>query len=151
MALFDTDDGVILTQEGDATRLRAGKKNVLFRKRTPEEIRKEYLKSIKFVREQFEDQWCNVDSELTRDDFFDLTQEIALHHMYFYVVNEFRVRITKKDLSHPQTNSMVWSFMKKKFSDQPDRVNPNCAAFLGISETNFSAWLTGWKLYLEMR
>jgi hypothetical protein len=151
MALFDSDDGVTLTQEGDATRLSAGRKNYLFRKRLPEEIRLEYEKSIGFVRDHFRKRWDSIDPTLTKGDFEDITQEIALHHMYYYVVNEFRVRITKKDLDHPQTRSSVWEFMRHKFRDESEKVSQNSAIFLGLTPDDFSKWLTGWKHYLEMR
>lgn len=149
--MADSTDNLVLSNEGDGTRLRAGRKNYLFRSRSPEEIRPEYDKSIAFVREHYSDGWTRVDPELTQADFDDLTQDIALHHMYYYVTNEFRVRITQNDLKHPQTRSTAWEFMKRKFRDDLEKANRNAARFLGLSDEDFSSWLTGWELQMSMR
>ena len=149
--MADSIDNIILSQEGDGTRLRAGKKSYLFRGRDPDEIGAEYEKSIAFVREHFNKGWNSVDPELSREDFDEITQLIALHHMYYYVMNEFRVQITKNDLEHPQTRSTAWEFMKCKFRGEADKVSRNAAIFLGLTADEFSSWLYSWEHQMSMR
>lgn len=49
MPPFDTDDGLVLTEEGSSCRARGGALNYLFRNSTEERVRTDYLRSRDFA------------------------------------------------------------------------------------------------------
>ncbi len=143
------EDELTLTREGSSTRGRTANNDCLFRNRTPEEVRVEYAKAIRIVRDHFRKGWARAHELLAEDEFVRVTQDIALHHMYFYVVNDLDVRITKEDLDGSQTRDIVWRFSSEKFRKTPNVVSAVAASVLSVSTVEFQRWLEGWMRYLN--
>lgn len=118
MALLNTDDGLIVTQEGSCARARCGRLNFLFRDRSTGAVLKEYRESVSRVRSRLRPRCEGIPSgEITPGEFADLTQEIALPWMYFYVVNRMAVDVKDADIDHPQTKHIIWSFLCRKYGE----------------------------------
>ena len=104
MPLFDTEDGLILTQEGTSARARCGRLNFLFRDRSIEAVLREYQESVGRVRSRLSPRRSPLSfEEVTEQEYTDLTQEMALHWMYFYIINRMAVDVTNADMDHPQS------------------------------------------------
>jgi hypothetical protein len=152
----DTLDGLILTQEGNCVRARSARKNFLFRNRTPKAIRAEYEECINKVRDAFRPRAESTLGLVSKEELDDLTQDIALYWMYFYIINRLRVKITDDNLAHQETKSHVWNYARRKYgysiSDYAEgdvRIRKFCALLLSIPEGEFDKWLTAWKRYLD--
>lgn len=150
MSLFDTDDGLLLTEEGTSVRARCGRLNFLFRDRSTDAVLGEYRESVGRVRRRFRPRRARLSpAEMTDEEFADLTQEIALHWMYFYIVNRMPVDVTDADMDHPQSRHIIWSFVCRKYGDKSPDVPRLASALTGMSQTAFEQWLEGWKRYLD--
>lgn len=144
MPLFDTTDGLILTQEGTSVRARAGTLNYLFRDSTSERIAETYGASVAFVRGYFQPRWQSyTKTTLEEDAFEDLTQEIALHWMHYYIVNGLAVRLTISDVRHPQTNRIVRKHASKQLGDDSSDAISFASHFLSMSQADFKKWMEG--------
>jgi hypothetical protein len=150
MTPFETDDGLIVTQEGTAVRAQRGRLNYVFRDRSTDTVAKEYRESVARVRSRFGPRRSRLSAgEMTDEEFADLTQEIALHWMRFYIVNGMRVDVTGADMDHPQSKHIIWSFFCRKCGDQSPDVSRLASALSGMSQRAFEQWLEGWKRYLD--
>ena len=67
--------------------------------------------------------------------------KVCLHWMYFYNLNKLPVRITKKDLDHPQTRQIVHRFAGKKFGFESDQAVALAAKVCGHGAEEFKGWL----------
>ena len=150
MPLLGTNDGLILTQEGTCVRARCGRLDFLFRDCSTGAVLDEYRESVTRVRSRFRPRRNRLHSEtMTDDEFAGLTQEIALHWMYFHNVNQMPVDVTEADMDHAQSTHIVWSFLCRKHGEASPDVLRNAAAMTGMSQTAFEQWLEGWKRYLD--
>jgi hypothetical protein len=111
----DTLDGLILTQEGNCVRARSGRKNFLFRNRTPKAVRAEYEECFNKVRDVFRPRTESTLCLVSTEELDDLTQDVALYWMYFYIINRLRVKVTDDNLAHPETNGIVWHYVRRKY------------------------------------
>jgi hypothetical protein len=150
MPLFDTDDGLIVTQEGASARARCGRLNFLFRDHSTDAVLAEYRESVGRVRARLSPRRQRLSAEeMTDEEFADVTQEIALHWMYFYIINRMPVDVTDADIEHPQSKHIIWSFLCRKYGDESPDVPRLASALSGMSQTAFGEWLEGWKRYLD--
>ncbi|NNG01121.1 MAG: hypothetical protein HKM93_17150 [Desulfobacteraceae bacterium] len=149
MPFLENDDNLTITQEGSSSRARVGGKNYLFRDREPDQVRIEYKESIDFVRRFFRDKWVLASDDLEESEFIDLTLEIALHHMYFYIVNGLKVEVTREDLAHPQTKNIVWNFTRRKYGKDALKIRRVASKLLDLSVADFDRWLKRWMVYLD--
>lgn len=150
MPLFDTDDGLIVTQEGSSARARCGRLNFLFRDRSTDAVIREYRESVDRVRSRFSARRARLFSgEMTDEEFTDLTQEIALYWMYFYIVNRMPVDVTAADMDHPQSKHIIWSFFCRKHGDDSPEVLRPASVLSGMSQSDFEQWLKRWKQHLD--
>jgi hypothetical protein len=149
MALFDTDDGLIVTQEGSSARARCGRLNFLFRDRTVDAVLREYEESVERVRLRFGPRQELCAGRISNEELEDLSMEIALHWMYFYIVNRFRVAVSDSDLAHPQTNDIVWRFLRRKYGDNSPEVGELAPVLLDMTQQEFERWLVGWKRFWD--
>jgi hypothetical protein len=149
MALFDTDDGLIVTQEESSARARCGRLNFLFRNRTVDAVLREYQQSVATVRSRFGPRQQSSAGRISDGEFEDLTMEIALHWMYYYIINGFRVEVTESDLAHPQTTDIVWRFLCRKHGDDSPTVGEVAPILTSMTPEQFERWLVGWKNYLD--
>jgi hypothetical protein len=148
MALFESSDGLIVTQEGSRVRALCGENNVLFRNRTPEVFLREYDDSVGRVRMTFQPRRSS-DEWLTDEEFQRLTQKIALRWMYYYIVNGLELNLTQADMEHPQTKDIVWSFFCRKYGADSAKIPLAASKMLGITSKEFDSWLVGWKMFLN--
>lgn len=103
MPLFNTDDGLTVTQEGKNVRATAGPLNYLFVDSDKDNIVSTYRKFVAMARDYFGPRWRSVrGANISAEDFNDLTQEVTLHWMYFYVINRLPVEIANTDWGHGQ-------------------------------------------------
>jgi hypothetical protein len=150
MPLFDTDDGLTVTQEGTCARVRSVRLNYVFRDRSTDAVLAEYRTSVGRVRSRFRRRRDRVSAnEITDEEFADLTQEIALHWMHFYIVNGMPVDVTDADMEHPQSKHIIWKFFGRKCGDESPEVPRLASALTGMSQKAFEEWLRGWKQYLD--
>lgn len=150
MALFDTNDGLIVTQEGSSARARCGSLNFLFRDRFTDVVVREYRESVTRVRSRFSPRRSTLTSaEMTDEEFADVTREIALHWMYFYIINRMPVDVTNADMDHPQSKHIIWSFFCRKCGDDSPDVPRLASTLSDMSQSAFEKWLVGWQRYLD--
>jgi hypothetical protein len=86
---------------------------------------------------------------MTDEEFADLTREIALHWMRFYIVNGMRVDVTGADMNDPQCKHIIWSFFCRKCGDESPDVSRRASTLTDMSQRAFEQWLEGWKRYLD--
>jgi len=149
MAVSDTDDGLVVTQEGTCARAKRGRLNFLFRERSADTVRAEYRESAARVRSRFYPRLRLCADMISDAEFGGLTQEIALHWMYFYIINKLPVDVSDTDLGHPQTTDLIWSFLRRKYGDESPQVAVIASALTGMTRNQFDQWLVGWKRFLE--
>ena len=150
MSLFDTNDGLILTEEGNNTRAIAGSNNCLFGNRDRKSVLADYLKMAQFVRSYFDGAIERINStSFGKQEFEDLTQTIVLHNMYFYIVNQMDVKLDAEDLKHPQTYDRVWWYFTAKYGEDTPEMVVSSSRFLDISPDDFRSWIEGRKRFNE--
>jgi hypothetical protein len=77
----------------------------------------------------------------TKDEQERLRIKVCLHWMCFYNMNKLPVRISKRDLDHPQTRQIVHGLAGKKFGFDSDQATALAAKACGHSTEYFKAWL----------
>lgn len=151
MPIFATDDGLILTQEGSSCRARAGSLNYLFRNSTEDRVRTDYVRSREFVHSRISPRWHALSgSEQISDGLEDLVQEIALHWMYYYIVNSFSVAVSDADVAHPQTRRIVRKHMEGAFGGLTDRAIVAGGVLFGVSSEDFKKGIEGDDRFEDM-
>lgn len=144
MPLFDTSDGLILSQEGTSVRARAGILNYLFVDRERQQVAETYRESSAFVRAYFRPRWQSYPGANLDDDAFeDLTQEITLDWMYYYIVNRLGAQLTVSDLRHPSTNRTVRKHASKHLGEDSAAAISFASSFLSMSPSEYKRWMEG--------
>ena len=153
---FDTDDGLILSREGARTRARTRRTgahainvNVLLRG-SPDTIRDTYLGQRQLVHSTFSPRWANAPrGTLGEDAYGALVQEITLHHVYFYNVNNKPVVITSMDLQGPSTMRILREHAGKHFGKDSPQAVSFAAHMVAEPEANFRRWMKGDDLFCD--
>ena len=144
------DNRIKLTVTGANTRFRCDDQNVLFVDSTPAQVRERYDESVGFVRQQMAAWWQNADDDsLTESEFGRMTQEIALHYMYFYTINSLPVEIDISDLNGPQTKRIIQTFAESKYGRKSDRAFELAACLAGVSLREFKQWSKDFERFLD--
>jgi hypothetical protein len=150
MPLFATDDGLTVTQEGKNVRATSGPLNYLFVGSDKAAILSMYRSSVAMARDYFGPRWRSVrGANITADDFNDLTQEVTLHWMYFYVINRLPVQISNTDWGHPQTHRIVQKIVERRFTGGSEEATVLCAHLTGLSRDGFLKWREGDERFLN--
>jgi hypothetical protein len=150
MPLFDTDDGLIVRQEGRNSRATSGRLDFLFVASERNTVLSTYTKFVTVARDYFAPRWQSFPGpNLDTDDFHDLTQEATLHWMYFYILNRTPVEITDADWQHPQTRRIIQGVVERRFSPNSPEATALCAHFMGLSSTDYLRWRAGDELFLN--
>ena len=150
MPLFDTDDGLTVTQEGRNVRATTGRLNYLFGDSERETVISLYTRFVAQARDQLGRRWRSIDGpNIDAAEFSDLTQEATLHWMYFYVINRLPVNITDADWSHPQTHRIVQAIVERRFASGSEAATALCAQLTGLSRDGFLKWKEGDELFLN--
>jgi hypothetical protein len=151
MPLFDTDDGLILTEEGSSCRARAGSLNYLFRNSTEGRVRTDYLLSRDFVRSRIGPRCNSLKMGFQAPgEGEDLVQEITLHWMYYYIVNGFRVAVSDSDIAHPQTRRIIRKHVERLFGGPTDRAISAGGVLFGVSADDFKKGIEADDRFAEM-
>jgi hypothetical protein len=131
-------------------RVRCKSINILFRDITEKEFIPLYDKSINFVRSYFKkDRVMRIHPGIKEDVYMRFTREIALHWMYYYIINGLKVRVTKDDLEHPQTYQIAMG-LSEKLSKNGSKAHRIAAEILGIGLEEYERWLRGHLQWLAM-
>jgi hypothetical protein len=91
------------------------------------------------IRLNFEPTIINGDKvEFTPMERKELSQEITLHWMRFYISTHKPVQIMENDLAHPQTWEIVLRKAREKYGA---RAVDLAAHTVGVSASDFEKWL----------
>jgi len=151
MPLFDTDDGLLLTEEGSSCRAKVGVLNYLFRNSTEERVRKDYLRSRDFVCSRIGPRWSALNAnDQAIGGLEDLVQEIALHWMYYYIVNGFHVAVSDSDIAHPQTRRIIRKHVERLFGGLTGGAILAGGVLFGVSADDFKKGIEGDDRFAEM-
>jgi len=91
-----------------------------------------------------------VDVTFDNDALENLIQEIALHWMYYYIVNGFKVAISSGDVAHPQTRRIIRKHVERFLGSGEDTFKAGSVLF-GVSAEEYKKGLQGDDYYDEMR
>ena len=151
MPLFDTDDGVVLMEEGSSCRARAGTFNYLFRNSTRERVRTDYLRSRNFVGSRIGPRWNTLNTHgQTPNGLEELVQEITLHWMYYYSVNRLQVAVSDSDIAHPQTRRIIRKHVERHFGELTERAMLAGGVLFGVSDEDFKKGIEADARFAEM-
>ena len=150
MPIFDTDDGVIVQQEGQNTRAMSGSLNFLFVNSERNKVIATYKYFVSSARNYFKPRWQSFrGSNLALEDFNEFTKEATLWWMYFYIINRLPVEIKEKDWEHPQTKSIILKAVQRNFQKDSCEASQLCAHLMGLSENEYVNWRKGWELCIN--
>jgi hypothetical protein len=136
------DDGLILTQEGSNCRVTGGVLEYLFANTTEDQVRNDYIANRQVVRSVIAPRWESLDyDELNPKGLAKLVRDITLHWMHYYIINDFPVTVTKKDISHPQTRRIIREQMEFHFGKLTDDAIRAGARLFGVSPYEFRSGL----------
>jgi hypothetical protein len=124
-------------------RVRAKRQNYLFARISAKAFIPIYDKSVEFVRKRFKkDAITRLHSKIDNEAYEYFTREIALHWMYYYNVNGLKIRVTRDDLTHPQTCQIAMHLSEEvtKSAAESHRI---AASIMGLSVTAYERWLKG--------
>lgn len=145
-----TYDGLTLTKEGAHLRVENDELNYLFVNRSRSAFLREYRESVDRVRSRLGARRALLSpEEMTDKEFADVTQELTLRAMFFYVVNRMEVDVTEADSDHTQSTHVIWTFFCRKYGERSPDIPRLTSTLSGMSETEFEQWLVGWRRYLE--
>lgn len=80
-----------------------------------------------------------------------LKQQIILHWMYFYAINNMKVLIKQSDLDHAQTWDLVRWFSQKKYRKGSPEADIVAANTIGIELTRYIQWRESRELFESLR
>jgi hypothetical protein len=150
MHVFDTDDGLIVRQEGRNSRATSDRLNFLFVESDRDTVLATYTRFVAQARDYFARRWQSFRGpNIDAGDFTDLTQEVTLHWMYFYIINRMPVQITETDWEHPQTRRIIQVIVLRRFSPGSNEATALCARLMGLSRDDYLRWREGEELFLN--
>jgi hypothetical protein len=148
MPVFETDDGLTLTEEGEHVRAWAGGGSYLFVGAEKSEVLALYTRFVAEARDVFGPRWRSFGgANLEAAEFEDLTRRATLHWMYYYIANRLPVEITVADWRHPQTRRVVQEIVKRRFGTESEEAIALCAQLTGMSPAGFRKWKKGDELF----
>jgi hypothetical protein len=150
MPLFDTDDGLIVRQEGTCARATSGDLNFLFGNSTPDSIVRTYTQFVAEARDHFGNRWRSFKGpNIDADDFRYLTQKATLRSMYFYIVNRMPIKITEADWDHPFTREIVQNIVESRFPRGSKEAISLCAHLMALSPQDYLNWQQGHEFFIN--
>jgi hypothetical protein len=132
MPLFDTDDGLVVTQEGRDARARTADMSVVFTGCDREKILAIYQEVVRDARGVFEPRWAAVRGpNLHKVELAGLLQEAALQWMHFYISKGLAAQVTPSDWEDRRTLRIVQKYVERSFPVGSDEANALCVALMG--------------------
>ena len=136
------EEGLVITQEPKWIRVKALSIEAVFPAMTIDSFRLAY-------RSHYAETSLSLKERLRRRPsttalppkvLHDVVQCIVIEWFYFYNINKREVRVSKRDLSHPQTYQTVRRVIAKTFPlDTPEHTGI-CASLLDMTERQFLDW-----------
>jgi hypothetical protein len=138
-------------REGSATRITAGRLNVLFPASDPSEIRDAYHRLLLETERRFTPRWKDFAGVSIADAaFFEIVQEITLHWMYFYVLHQLPLQIHEADWDHPQTRRILQAGVRRSLPGDAGTQARLSAHLMGLSVAEFLSWREADDAFLSM-
>lgn len=147
---FETEDGVVFTQEGERTRARAGSLSYLFPIPDPRVAKEDYLRCFTAARDHYKLRWeAAATSKIPADALAAFAQEVALNAMYLYAINGQPIVLTPGDLDHPQARRILRDHAKRYLRAGSKAELAFCAGVLGESVEAFQRWIEGERRFQD--
>ncbi|HLC05427.1 MAG TPA: hypothetical protein VJK02_20515 [Anaerolineales bacterium] len=141
MPRYTTADGLTVHQEGPNARVTAGRLNFLFGDSDRDEITRSYTKLVTQARDYLAPRWQTYSGpNIDAHDFQEITQEVTLHWMYFYLGNHQTARIEPEDWDQPQTRRIIQAAVERRFRSGSEQAIRLCAHLMGISQDEYLQW-----------
>ncbi|MBD3672297.1 MAG: hypothetical protein HUJ26_02115 [Planctomycetaceae bacterium] len=147
-----------LIEEGSATRLVVGDKEVLFEKQSPEKLGPILNRAIDFTVAFFNDNRVTspIQTDITEHQIEQIAIAVVIRFLYTYNLwkanlPEHRDRelvLADHDLQHPYTSDEVLFYCESVF---PESYQSEAASLLGITPENFAEWERGRREFWDMR
>jgi hypothetical protein len=135
--------------EGPDLRVRSKGLNYLFADIAEKEFGALYDKSAAFVRKHFRKaSIIGLHKNLDEEAYLLFTRTITLDWMYYYNVNGFKIKLTRSDLTHPETYEIAMR-LSEKLSRSAARSHRIAASILGIRVKNYEKWLRGYLQWVN--
>jgi len=136
------EEGLVITQEPKWIRVKALSTEAVFPATTIDQFRLAY-------RSHHAETSLSLTERLRRRPsrtalppkvLHDVVQHIVIDWFYYYNINKLEMRVSKQDLSHPQTYQIVRQVIAKTFPlDTPEHTGI-CASLLDMTERQFLDW-----------
>ena len=141
MPRYVTDDGLTVHQEGPNARVTVGRLNFLFRDSDKDGIVKSYTKLVTQARDYLAPRWQSYSGpNIDAQDFQEITREVTLHWMYFYLGNHKPALIKPADWDHSQTRRIIQAGVERRFRRGSEQAIQLCAHLMGISQDGYLTW-----------
>jgi len=136
------EEGLVITQEPKWIRVKALSIEAVFPAMTIESFRLAYRRDYAETRLTLEERLRrrSATTALPPEVLHDVVQHIVVHWFYSYNINKREVRVSKQDLSHPQTNQDVREVIAKTFPPDTPEHTGICASLLDMTERQFLDW-----------
>ncbi len=104
-----------LRKEGRNVRIVSGLDNAIFPERNLVEMNQILQENFNFVRAYFE----GISMKIDVQELDEICFSITLDHLYTYNVSgQKEMRLSQRDMEHPQTDDVIFAYFKKKYSKQ---------------------------------
>ena len=141
MPLFDTDDGLVVTQEGRDARARMADQSFVFNGCDKARIVAIYKDAVADARKVFEPRWAAVRGpNLHATELANLLQEVTLHWMQLYLGNRLPAQMTAADWAHPRTLRLIEKHVGRSWPPGSKEAIALCAALADLSPESWSKW-----------
>lgn len=151
MPIEDSEQGLIIRQEGPNVRALSGSLNILFPKSQRDAVLSTYREWEPKVRAHFEPRWKEYSgATLTEAEFRALVREITLHWMGYFVMQRIPVEIAAEHLDHPQTRRIIRAAVEQRFPRGSDQAVALCAQLTGLTADQFRKWAEADESFLGM-
>ena len=149
---INTSELFKMKQEGNYLRIKNKNINCVFKNFTYEIFDKTYNKFYKLLNLDFRPK--NINGKifyLDEDEKELLIQEIITHWIFYYNVNDLKVRILRSDFLHPQTLWIVNSLLEKKYEKENIEIMKFGAKIIRITLKEYQISIKSMKTYIESR
>lgn len=150
LPIVDTRKKFEITIEGNKLRVKNRNVNCLFSNLTSACFDELYNNFNRYLNPDFEPLTIgNKEFALSHDEKEKLTETVITHWIYYYSINNLKVKVSRGDFTHPYMVDIVLSILDKKYGIDTNESLMLGAKILRQSLADYSRTVKGRRLYYE--
>jgi len=86
---------------------------------------------------------------LNEEEIEALMEEIIIHWMFYYTVNNLKIKIIRDDFIHSQTKWIVYNFLQKKYGKETNEILKFGSKIMRLDLKEYKLSIESTKCYME--